>query len=198
MKFNITWPIIEFFVFYGLRLLYRIMDSGIKTDEENPTKTTTIQQYVDLYCGPEYQIHFKYSSLMNMAFISFMYGAGLPVMFPICFVSVIVLYMVERLCVAYSYKQPPMYDDKLNKSTLNMLYFTPLLYGMFGWWMYTNKQFFDNEVGLKHRLNESPQLNHTIGNSFSMTNQSAPLLVFVILYIVFYLVTSFFKKYLKD
>lgn len=94
---------------------------------------------MDIHSGPEYLIHYKYSTIMNIVFVTFMYGAGLPVLFPIALFSLIVLYTIERLLVAYSYKQPPMYDDKLNKSTINMLMFAPILYCAFGYWMFSNK-----------------------------------------------------------
>lgn len=62
---------------------------------------------------------------MNIAFVTFMYGAGIPALFPIAVMSYFLLYVCERLCVAYSYKQPPAFDEKLNKSTINILVWAP-------------------------------------------------------------------------
>ncbi len=58
---------------------------------------------MNLYSGPEYLIHYKYSSILNIVFITFMFGAGMPILFPIALTSFITLYVVERLLVAYSY-----------------------------------------------------------------------------------------------
>ena len=44
-----------------------------------------------------------------------MFGAGIPILFPIALASFITLYIVERLLVAYSYQRPPMFDNSLNK-----------------------------------------------------------------------------------
>ena len=46
-------------------------------------------------------IHFKYSAILNIAFVTLMYGAGIPILFPIAVLSYIILYTVERLSVAY-------------------------------------------------------------------------------------------------
>lgn len=43
-----VFPVISFFMFYGLRVAYRLLDGGCSRS----TKKTTIKQYVDLYSGP--------------------------------------------------------------------------------------------------------------------------------------------------
>jgi hypothetical protein len=37
-------------------------------------------------------MHYKYSTLMNIVFVTFMYGFGMPTLFPIACFSFIVLY----------------------------------------------------------------------------------------------------------
>lgn len=154
MTFNFTWPLIEFAVFYSLRLLFRLKDRGFNQKDIYRTKTITISSYVDIYSGPEYMIHYKYSSMLNIVFVTFMYGAGLPILFPIALGSLTVLYIMERLLVAYSYKQPPTYDDKLNTSTINVMMYAPVFYSAFGYWMFSNQQIFDNEITFRERLLE--------------------------------------------
>ena len=132
------WPIIEFFGFYGMRFTFRLLDRGICSCDTYKTKKRTIQQYIDVYSGPEYMIHYKYSSIMMQTYVAFMYGAGIPILFPIALMGMFILYCVERLCVAFSYKQPPVFDEKLNKSTINILRGAPFLYVLFGFWMYGN------------------------------------------------------------
>ena len=56
-----------------------------------------IIDYVDLYSGPEYVIHYKYSFILNVVFMTFMFGAGLPILFPLAVCSLVVLYIMERL-----------------------------------------------------------------------------------------------------
>ena len=59
-------------------------------------------------------MHFKYSELLNIIYVTFMFGIAMPVLFPIAFISILILYIMERLKITYYYRKPPMYDHKLN------------------------------------------------------------------------------------
>lgn len=146
MVFNVFWPIMEFFAFWGLRLLFRILDRGFTTCSEMVTKKTTLQQYVELYSGPVYFIHYKYSTILNIVYVTFIYGCGIPILFPVAAMQIGVLYIVEKLMIYYSYRQPPMYDNKLNDRVLRVMTYAPLLFMSFGYWMLSNNQLFANNV----------------------------------------------------
>jgi len=51
------------------------------------TKKTSMAQYKDLYSGADYVIHFKYSGILNIMYITMMYGIGMPILFPIAAVN---------------------------------------------------------------------------------------------------------------
>lgn len=144
MVFNIAYPIIEFFLFFSIRFAYRLWDSGFSMNSSQ-TKKHLIIDYVDLYSGPEYVIHYKYSFIMNVVFMTFMFGAGLPILFPIAVCSLTVLYLMERLQAAYSYQKPPMMDASLSETAINMMITAPLFYAAVGFWMYNNPGFFRND-----------------------------------------------------
>ena len=76
--------------------MWRCLDRGFTLDPDN-TKKKSIQGYVNLYAGPEYLMHFKYSSILNNIFVAFMYGLALPLLFPVALFGLIVLYIVERI-----------------------------------------------------------------------------------------------------
>lgn len=67
-----------------------------------------------MYSGPIYYMHFKYASIMTITFITFIYGFGMPILFPVASVSFLVLYIVEKLLLFYGYRLPPMYDERLS------------------------------------------------------------------------------------
>jgi hypothetical protein len=139
MLFNVYWPVFEVGMWYGYRLFFRLWDRRFKTCNENVTHKTTIQQYVEIYSGPVFFIHFKYSSILNITFVTMMYGIGIPVLFPIAAISLFVLYIVEKSMVYYSYRLPPTYDEKLNKNVLAIMTYAPLLFLSFGYWMLSSK-----------------------------------------------------------
>ena len=79
-------------------------------------------------------MHFKYSSIMVQVFVSFMYGIAIPALFPIAFLGIFNMYVVERLQLAYWYRKPPSYDGKMNSDALTTLMYAPILMLMFGYW----------------------------------------------------------------
>ncbi len=145
MMFNIYWPVFEFFMWFGYRTLFRQLDKGLFKCDSNKTKKITIQQYVEIYSGPTFFIHYKYSSILNITFVTMMYGLGLPILFPIAAISLLVLYVMEKSMIYFSYRQPPMYDEKLNNNVLSLMTYAPLLFLGFGYWMFSSKQIMSND-----------------------------------------------------
>jgi len=83
-------------------------------------------------------IHFKYSGVMNVTFVTLMYGLGVPILFPIAAVSYFVLYSLERLLTAYFYQLPPTFDNKLSKNSMTTLRWAAVLHLFIGYWMLSN------------------------------------------------------------
>lgn len=75
MIINAVFPLCEIGMGYGPLWLARKIDSSWTNDTYN-TKTTNMQRYVDIYSGPSYMIHFKYSGILNVTFVTMMYGMG--------------------------------------------------------------------------------------------------------------------------
>lgn len=105
-----VFPLCEIGMGYGPLWIARKLDSNW-TNDSYKTKTTNMQRYIDIYSGPAYMIHFKYSGIMNITFITMMYGMGQPILFLIAAISFFILYTQERILVAYFYQMPPSFDD---------------------------------------------------------------------------------------
>jgi hypothetical protein len=182
MIFNVYWPVVEFFVFFGMRSTFRLLDRSLSCDTDR-TKKTTIQQYVEIYSGPVFFIHYKYSSILNITFVTMMYGMGLPILFPIASLSLLTLYCMEKLMLHYAYREPPMYDERLNKNALSILTWAPLLFLSFGYWMLSSKQLISNNyltvLNNSNSLNPSTHLISGVFKSlaFSSENPASPLLI---------------------
>ena len=58
-------------------------------------------------------MHYKVSSIIVQVGVSFMYGMFLPILFPIALLGLVNRYIYEKLTIAYYYKEPPKYDNKL-------------------------------------------------------------------------------------
>eukprot|EP00347_Sterkiella_histriomuscorum_P007945 403346963 len=154
------FPIADFLIFYSLRTVLRCLDRGCSCNKDK-TKCKSVQGYVNLYSGPDYMMHFKYSAMLNMTFVTFMYGLALPLLFPIACSYFIIHYTVERLCLTYYFKKPPMFDEKLNKSVLNTMKWAPVFMMLFSYWVMGNKQIFENQVNHKQYRTDTITTDHT-------------------------------------
>jgi hypothetical protein len=180
MIFNVYWPVLEFFCFWGMRFGFRWMDRRFSCNKYT-TKKSTLQTYIELYSGPTFFIHYKYSTILVITFVTMMYGLGMPILFPIASASVFSLYCVEKFMIHWSYRQPPAYDEKLNNNVLGLMTWSPLLFLSFGYWMFSNKQLIDNVVFMKTNRNDVVKTGHYWGDVFSQdayhANPAMPLLV---------------------
>jgi len=152
MTFNAMWPFIEMAMGVGMAIFFRILDKGLTCDKYK-TSSQTIQQYINLYSGPEYLVHFKYSRILNTVFTTFMYGLVLPWIFPVGLLTLLIDYVVEKVCIVYYYKDPPSYDNKLNDAAIYLMKWAPLLMFSVGFWMFSNRQIFENHVELSVESN---------------------------------------------
>jgi hypothetical protein len=77
---------------------------------------------------------------MNSVYLTMMFGPAMPILFPICAATLMVLYILEIGMLHYVYRVPPAYDEKLNNRVLKNLAFAPILMLATGFWMYSNPQ----------------------------------------------------------
>lgn len=120
MVFNTYFPVAMEVLYFGIRTIKRVLDKQGKEIDGTVylTKCVSIQQYVDIFAGSQYFMHFKYSGILNIVFLTFCFGAGMPLLLPIATVSFLVLYMLENYMLHYVNKTPPNYDNKLNDEFL--------------------------------------------------------------------------------
>ena len=161
-----VFPYIEFAIGFTMKTVFRLLDSGCfccrKGRAKFRTKKVTLQQYINLYAGPDYIIHFKYASIIVQVYVSFMYGMFVPILYPIALFGIFNMYVIERLCLAYFYKQPPMYDSKLNGKALQVLQYAPCLMYIFGYWALSNQQIFFGVATERQSQNVSVDPQHKL------------------------------------
>ena len=188
-------PYIEFCIFFSLKKVSQWRDKGFpccpRGEGENKTKKITNAQYINLYAGPDYLMHFRYSSVIVQVYVAFMYGLMMPIIFPIVMVGIFNLYVMERLTLAYYYRQPPMFDEKLNNRALSLLQGAPIPMFLLSYWAFGNTQmFFDTspEVGTHGQQPSDPV--HQPFNFSGGVNQT--LLIMIV--IAYFILDSFFSK----
>lgn len=66
-----------------MTFLKKFWDRKFKMGDIYATRKNSMQQYKNVYEGSDYLVHFKYSGILNIVYISMMYGIGMPLLFPI-------------------------------------------------------------------------------------------------------------------
>jgi len=195
MLINAFMPYIEFTIAKTKLTIFRKLDRKGGNDDYT-TKKKSMQLYIDLYSGPEYMIHFKYSGVLNVCFVSMMYGLGMPILFPIAALTYFNLFVLERLLVAYFCQLPPTLDDKLTKSALGIARWGAVLHLFVGYWMLSNKQIFANIWHYIGYTKEIMQTDHRF--PLIKVDQAAPLLLMGAAIMIIIIMQTFFKKTLKN
>ena len=94
---------------------------------------------MEIYAGETFELSYKYSYILVVTYVTFLFGAGVPILFPIAYISLLGFYIVERLMMAYSYRTPPMFGTETNQQTLKALLGAPIFYFCFAAQMFNNQ-----------------------------------------------------------
>jgi hypothetical protein len=144
MMFNTWFPVMMEFGWFGYRVFFRVLDQ-VGLSGEQKTRKITLQQYINTYAGPVWFIQWKYSSILNIVYVTLTFGMGLPLLFPLAAVQMLVIYCLEKYMIYYLYQEPPAYDEVLSNSVLRKLTRAPLFMIAFAYWMLTNRQLIQND-----------------------------------------------------
>ena len=85
---------------------------------------------------------------MKYVAISFVYGYALPILFPITLIALINQYLTDKILLAYYYKKPPSYDQKITKFAIKILKFPVFMGIVLMTYLSGNRQIFNNDVNV--------------------------------------------------
>lgn len=115
--FNIWWYlnvapffITPFFIKYFLPFLGMTITITVKKVQQiwdrwmtvgYQTQTNSAEEYADLYSGTKPNLDDAYPKIMTVVVICMFYGVGLPVLFPLTLLYLLVLYVVHKVAAVY-------------------------------------------------------------------------------------------------
>ena len=103
------------------------------------TSSTQVYQYLDLYLGPQFIVHYRYASVLTIVMTAMFFGVGLPILFPIAAVDLIVIFCIERIFLSFFYQTPPAMDASTTRNALTLLSLAPIFLLLNGFWMVSNR-----------------------------------------------------------
>ena len=95
MILNVIMPVIESLIEKTIKTIERCCDRGCCPKDKYQTKMTSIADYIELYSGVNHMMHYGYSAFLIIVFVTFMFGFGIPILFPIATLAIFILYRVE-------------------------------------------------------------------------------------------------------
>lgn len=150
------------------------------------TKKKTKQGFTELYAGPFPKMQLRQAGVMRDVWTAFTHGLAVPTLFPIAMLSILNNYIVEKLCFAYYYQKPPMYDNKFNIRVITILKLAPITMLMNAYWLLGNRQMFFNEVHYIEYASDTPRPGHYAFDFTKGINGALMVLAFIpIFFIVF-------------
>ena len=138
--------------------------------------------------------------MLVVTYITFLFGAGLPILFPIAYVSLLGFYIVERLMMAYSYRRPPMFGTETNQVCLRALLGAPVVYCVFAMWMFNNQQVFENKLVVNKGKYFFADSDHNLTDIWTHVTPGMPfaiLLSFYLLFVIFKSCVKLCEKHLN-
>lgn len=114
-----------------------------------------------------------------------MYGAGMPILYPIGLFSFIVLLYVERFTLVKLYRKPPNYGVDISLNAADQIrYLSIFLNFSFGFWLFSNRQLFEQLVNPKNRQMDVLNHGHFILSTIGRLNPGTPYLLFLGVYLI--------------
>lgn len=163
------------YIMLAVNILMAILKRGLDTNftyDPFVTKKNSMLDYKRVYKGSNFQIHIKYTIVMNVTFTAMMYGLSMPLLFPLAGLTIYNMRICSRIEVAWLHKLPPAMNDSITRQVLNLLKFSPLFLIFNGYWMMDNQQIFSNVWQYKmHAFDQMPS-SHLI---MFKINQASPL-----------------------
>lgn len=142
------------------------------------TRCRTISEYYEYYSGPDYVIENNQAALLNFILTCFLFGAGLPMLFPIALICLLILYYYEKKTICRQVRKPPDFEPKANDHLVDILLDGPILYSLFGYWMYSNPLLIHSKPITPILFkNDSLNTNHCIVDAFTEVTPATPFLI---------------------
>lgn len=145
------------------------------------TKCRTIGEYYEMYVGPVYVIENNQAAILNFILTCFMYGAGLPILFPISLLCLISLYLFEKKMITRQVRLPCNFNPKMNDQIVSMCLVGPILYSAIGFWMYTNPAIIGNHVKPIHTIQSKQDTQHRVIESITQISPGTPFLILFVI-----------------
>lgn len=125
MIFNIAFPIIELLLVSVVKGLKKCWDTRCC---RVPTSCESKKQFISLYSEDIFPIGERYAYLIATFIVSLAFCGVIPILIPVTFISVFLLYFADKVLLFKIYQIPINYTSSLHKVLSKVLLFGVLLH----------------------------------------------------------------------
>ena len=92
------------------------------------TRKLIQQDYEDVNTGNEFMLEFRYSNILGIIAVSFMYSSSMPILYLFGAFYFFITYWIDKWLLFHYYKKPVMFDSYLARKSLNLFKYILLLH----------------------------------------------------------------------
>lgn len=117
-----------------VRLLEECFDSSRRcydrscTCDRRHTRKLVQEDYENINTGSEFMLEFRYSNMLTVLAIAFLYSGGMPILYPVAAIYFFVTYWIDKCMLFYCTRRPIKFDNYIAKKTLNWFKYILLLH----------------------------------------------------------------------
>jgi hypothetical protein len=131
---------------------------------------------------PKFNVPKSLSQILTLVSACFMFGSGIPLLYPICFVALLLQYWCNKVLLLKIHKKPPAYSAELNRYSIVPFPAILVLHSVIAIYVYSSPSIFPTSYSI------DPATKIPVANSSSFMerlqkNTSIPYLVFIALYL---------------
>jgi hypothetical protein len=103
-----------------------------------------------LEVGPVFDATTHTAQLLTLLFFAMMFAPGLPLLMPLCCLTFVMYFRVDKLLLCRFYQKPPQIGDGSIRIVLNFLPYAGLIRLSFALWMFSCGEIFPKDEDISH------------------------------------------------
>lgn len=119
--------------------------------------------------------------MLNFILTCFMYGAGVPLLFPIALICLVILYIFEKKMITRQVRLPANFDANMNDQMISVFLVGPILYSAIGYWMYSVPAIMSNDILPIGHIQGKNDTHHKLIDALTTITPATPYLIMFIL-----------------
>jgi hypothetical protein len=157
-------------------------------------KAKSLKKYIKLRTPETFLVEARYAKLLSALFVILTFSTGMPLLFFLYFLMLLVMYWIDKItCLRYSGK-PPLYSEDLILSIAKTIPAALIIHMIFGIYIFSNEEIFPSNISFNNFYKEFDELIQTsefFEKIFQKCYKCLPYTLEMLLFLVIFLLEDF-------